>query len=393
MSSDLRENEVREFLERMATEMPTPMQVPPRAIGRARRKLARTFLAGSLAAGLAVVGVLSGTRAILRSEPQPANEIDRETVVPIALDHAASRVAIGEGSVWVGGVGTPDSVGGVTRVDPATNQVVATFPGDAVYGCAIAVGEGAAWVSGPGTQLVRIDPVSNEASTILADTGGWTGPCAIAFHGLAVAGGSVWGFQDLSPLSRIDPGTGQVTTINRGENAGAVGVLDGTVWVATWRSKGDDEVDGYPFGVDASTSEVVATIPIRVHGVTAGFGSLWSETSDEDSVDIVRIDPATRSVVARLDLVAALDLTYDRDAPPQVSVAIGQGAVWVTVSVDYRGATAYRVVRIDPATNEIAGVIDLETPATDIAVGAGSVWVTDGEGTLYKIDPDAVVGS
>ena len=83
MSSDLREPEVREFLERMAQEMPTPLEVPPVALRRARGKLARTFIAGSLAAALAVVGVVSGTRAILRSEPQPGDDGQRVPIVPL----------------------------------------------------------------------------------------------------------------------------------------------------------------------------------------------------------------------------------------------------------------------------------------------------------------------
>jgi streptogramin lyase len=380
MSSDLREPEVREFLERMASEMPTPMQVPPAAIRRARRKLARTVIAGSLAAGVAVFGVLSGTRAILRSGPQPSDETTWEPVTAIPIGHVATHVAVGEGGVWVaGGDGATRPVNGsarVTRVDPSTGEVVATFPGRSAYGCSIAVGEGAAWVSGPGTSIVRIDPASNEVEIVQRDTGGWTGVCAISPFDLTFVAGAVWWTDDFA-LHRIDLDTNASTTIGlRVEDSPqSVAALDGIVWVGTYESRGDDEVNGHLVGVDPNTEMVVAEIPGRYsRPLASGFGSLWARTNGV----VVRIDPATAAAVTVLDHAGQL-------------IAVGEDGVWVA------SATGH-IVQIDPATNEIAWEVFLgdyfgiSPRLTDIAVGYGAVWVTDGDTTLYRIDPEAVGG-
>jgi DNA-binding SARP family transcriptional activator/streptogramin lyase len=67
-----------------------------------------------------------------------------------------------------------------------------------------------------------------------------------------------------------------------------------------------------------------------------------------------------------------------------VSVAIGEGAVWVTNADDGT------VTRIDPKTYEVVKTIGLGADVNYVVVGFGSVWVAGGnDETLFRIDPES----
>jgi DNA-binding beta-propeller fold protein YncE len=84
------------------------------------------------------------------------------------------------------------------------------------------------------------------------------------------------------------------------------------------------------------------------------------------------------------------------------AIAAGEGAVWVVVpDKDTDGGYEGTVERIDPATNQVAASIPVET-GDAVAAGAGSVWVTgvtntvgpsgqtsDFVGVVLRIDPGA----
>ena len=100
---------------------------------------------------------------------------------------------VGEGAVWVVNRGDHS----VTRIDPATNKVVATISvGHGIGEGDIAVGEGSVWLSAPGTPLVRIDPRANRTAQRFTGEGG--GAVAVAF-------GSVWVATGPGTTSRFDP--------------------------------------------------------------------------------------------------------------------------------------------------------------------------------------------
>jgi virginiamycin B lyase len=100
---------------------------------------------------------------------------------------------VGEGAVWTLNRGDHS----VTRVDPATNKVVATIPvGHEVGKGDIAVGEGGVWLSAPGSPLVRLDPRANRVAQRFTGEGGGA---------VAVAHGSVWIAAAAGTTWRIDP--------------------------------------------------------------------------------------------------------------------------------------------------------------------------------------------
>ena len=109
----------------------------------------------------------------------PTNPMTRETPT-IALPAAPTRLAAAEDAVWV----LTPADNRVVRIDPATNDVVATTAvGRAASG--LAVGAGAVWVSrrSDGT-VVQIDPATNQ---VAATIGVGRAPRAVT-----VAGGVVW---------------------------------------------------------------------------------------------------------------------------------------------------------------------------------------------------------
>src|SRR4029450_3280165 len=103
----------------------------------------------------------------------------------------------------------------------------------------------------------------------------------------------------------------------------------------------------------------VGTDPYNVAG---GFGSVWITVSN----GLVRLDPATGSVVARIDLGGR-----------PWGVATGGGAVWIA------NQTHGTASRIDPNTNAIVWRVRLDQdplPTTNpvgVAFGGGSVWAAD----------------
>ena len=87
--------------------------------------------------------------------------------------------------------------GSVTRVDPATNKVVATIPiGDGAVEGEIAAGAGSVWISAPGVPIIRIDPRTNRAVQRFTGEGGGA---------ILVAHGSLWVAAGPKITWRLDP--------------------------------------------------------------------------------------------------------------------------------------------------------------------------------------------
>jgi sugar lactone lactonase YvrE len=107
----------------------------------------------------------------------------------------------------------------------------------------------------------------------------------------------------------------------------------------------------------------------------AGFGSLWIQTAaGSDSAAIVRYDPATRRVIARIAV------------PRVVAVAFGDGRVWAISYPRSRSARTFTPIagtaalwQIDPRINRaIAKPIHLQlTQPNSIAVSQGQLWIAD----------------
>lgn len=249
---------------------------------------------------------------------------------------------------------------------------VGSFPRD------VAVGAGSVWVSvndfddgEPETHsVVRIDPATNEIVATI--------PVSSAGH-LAFGSDAVWAIDSMEGadvLVRIDPDSNRVVaTVPVGRLAFDVVVDASGVWV----TRDIDSRSGEVIRIDPTTNEIVARIPVegRIRDVVVGEGGVWvvdSTSTLRVEPSLIHIDPETNEVVATLPGLAALN------------VATGDGLVWIqgwlsTVDPGVGTGTGDRplALRLDPATDRIVGdplPIEWFSP---FAFGEGGVWFV-GEG-------------
>jgi streptogramin lyase len=285
----------------------------------------------------------------------------------IRLGGTPSGVAVADGSLWV--ANADDNT--VWRVEPETGVVIATV-GATNYGAPtygpqdyVDAGLGAVWVTSDVSNDVReIDPRTNRvvrATGMLSDAGT---PLAVA-----VGDDSVWvtDFSDDS-LLRIDPATGKVAATIRTNGPTDVAAVPKGVWLVNHRAASVSRVDP-----DTGRSRVVArpvgTVPERI---TTGFGSLW--VSDPQASSVFRLDQraATQQAVVRLP-----------QGLPVYAVAAGEDTIWVGAGT--------RLFAVDPATNAVAGSVELGSPDQGgmgiiaLAPVRGGVWVTSTQGDVYLV--------
>ena len=129
--------------------------------------------------------------------------------------------------------------------------------------------------------------------------------------------------------------------------------------------------------IDPATNRLAATIKVgsRPSSVAVGEGAVWVTSKDDQTVS--RIDPKTDQ----------LSLTSAAGADP-THVAVGEGAVWVSNGSDKT------LIRLDPRTLKI---VQTFVPGGDgsrycgpAAVGEGAVWVAESLSAagLARISPD-----
>lgn len=128
-----------------------------------------------------------------------------------------------------------------------------------------------------------------------------------------------------------------------------------------------------------STLPVIAaiTVPAGPGWLGVGFGSVWLSKSESDL--LLRIDPTTNSIAARIPV----------GPDPELGIGFGLGSVWIADtkerSLRQIGPTTNKVVRTYPVN------ISAE-PEGSIGVGAGSIWLLTNDngtnsGTLSRLDP------
>ena len=249
--------------------------------------------------------------------------IEKTALASIRLEGFPDWLEIGFGSLWVSNAG----LGGVQRIDPDTNKVVA---------------------------LVTVNQ-----------------PCAAMAAGI----GSLWvASRKDKAIYRIDAHNNKVTAtipVTVADSEGSIAAGQGGVWVLT-------DQKGILTRIDAVTNEVIANISVKPYSyaAAAGYGEIWVTNTGRprstENGSVQRIDPKTNTVVATIAV----------HSQPRF-LAVGEGAVWV---LNQTGGT---VSRIDPVTNEVVASIEVGVPGPggDIAAGEGAVWVRAAKVLLSVIDP------
>lgn len=181
--------------------------------------------------------------------------------------------------------------------------------------------------------------------------------------GIAVGGDAVWlrqvGSGRSGPIPggpgavlRLDPKLKQIVAripLPVSNFGGDIAVGEGAVWV-TEGLYGENLIR-----IDATTNEVVATIPIGKdpQAVAVGAGAVWVH----GFTTIYRIDPRTNQVAYWIPIWA------------NAALAVGSNAVWLTNPI------GGKVARIDPRTNAIVATIPVAAEPRNVLAGEGVVWI------------------
>jgi hypothetical protein len=379
--SELADGDVQAADEVLTAIRPAPAPGPVPAVRRAagRRRVVAATLVLLLLAGLAVTGRVIAERPRAGTAPTaPATTASPGSVVPVrpspvvatvATDGFSVGMAAGAGALWVAGSDE------VRRIDPATNTVAARIPvGASGSGpAAVAVGAGAVWmpVAVPGA-LWGVDPDSDKVTARISLGGPlqgaisvsatrdtvWVACCGESSAATHASGGR---------LLRIDPRRKRVVAdIALPASPVAIAADPSGAWVAT--------AGGQVLLVGPKRNRVVATIaaggPLGFsQTIAVGAGGVW--LADPFDEQIVRIDPRTRRVTARIPAGAV------------TTVAVTGDAVWAL--------SALGLVRVDPVQDRVVTIeSDPELRRARLVAADGAAVWTAGWSSVSRIDPDLV---
>jgi hypothetical protein len=242
----------------------------------------------------------------------------------------------------------------------------------------------------PTTPAATSTPAATQTPSIPRGEITTTIPVGSGPFGITTGAGAVWvpNIGD-GTLSRIDPTTNQVVaTIDIGATKAefqtvaampmSVAASDNAVWVTRYNSSDSNNVIRELLRIDPATNTIVARTPLDVtpHFIALGQGALWILARENNSV--LRVDTETNQVVAKIDVSLPLSIT------------VGEGAVWVSngPSTSPSGPVKRTVTKIDPATNAVVGTFDINENTVYIAAGEGSVWVDNAvTSEVLRVDP------
>jgi streptogramin lyase len=160
----------------------------------------------------------------------------------------------------------------------------------------------------------------------------------------------------------------------------AVAVADGSVWATEYEK-------GNLVRINPATNRVVARVHLGIHAshLLVQEGSVW--VLDDVGAALYRVDAQNNRVVNEIPLRPAFNWR-------PTALASGGGALWVTVASNVAsnvvaGQNRGVVVRIDTATGAQT-ITTIDGYAAGVAVAGGSVWVTTTEAepwSIYRVDP------
>lgn len=280
------------------------------------------------------------------------------TVVSLPDGARVAGLAVGAGAVWVAN----GRAGTVTRLDPWTNQVVATIPiGEPALGCdrcwgAVAARGEVVWAAmdTAGPVVVRVDPSAN---TIAETVEVGVVPTALAVG----EDGGLWLTATLeNVVVHVDPHGGRAVSRLPVHLPSGIAAGPDAIWV-TARTPGSTR---QVVGIDPRTEVVLATIPVgRDPGALAvGDAHVWVTNTADHTVS--RVDPRAKVTIATIPV-----------AHFPIGAVLGEGAVWIAS----RGAALLSqpaVSRIDVDTNTVVETTAIGgTAPIGMAVGDTSLWI------------------
>jgi len=231
----------------------------------------------SLASGYGAIWVTNTGESTVSRIDASTNRVS--ATIPLGLGQFSQPygIATGAGAVWVTiGVTGGDS-GMVIRIDPATNQVVASIEVER-WPAQVVATDNALWVTHSVTpHVTRIDPTTNVVSATL------NLDCPTV--GLAADAAAVWAACVAVPvLLRIDPLTNQVVArIAVGARSEDVALATHAVWVTSSAENTLTLIDP-----DTDLASQVYAVGVGPKGVAAAQDEGWVVMSGEDAVWRIR---------------------------------------------------------------------------------------------------------
>lgn len=211
--------------------------------------------------------------------------------VPMA--HPCGAMALSHHTLWVADC----KEGTLKRIDTRSATITATIP----TGIAnpkgelnVVEGAGSIWVASDGKGVIsRVDPATNAViASITVDPG--------TFY-LAFGYGALWAVSsDQQSVQRIDPQTNTVTVRTAlGKMPGFLAVGEDAVWV-------QEQGDGTLARVDKTSGAVSGRVKVGENlkwgDIDTGGGKVWLRTTDDQQFAV--IDPSTLAIRARVGAAA-----------------------------------------------------------------------------------------
>jgi YVTN family beta-propeller protein len=324
--------------------------------------------------GIGALAFAGAAVAVAVAVVQPGPGFETESDLPVASEAmVAATVDVGEmpdglrvaeDGVWVAN----SDDGTVSRIDPATNDVVTEIP---VGGQPeeVAIGEESIWVTDrEGALIARIDESSDDVSQIDLETR------VGADLDLTVGRGAVWvaggNFETVTSAgTRIVSVTQDRSEVNELTD---VAVDAAEVWALS-------EHEGYLTRIDPSTGLPTGEpieLPTSDNGdLDIGAGYIWVAVGDAG--EVVRVDPPSGEVSDPVQVGGSY-----------AAIAIDDDWVWVLSGGHDESPELGLLYRIDPESVEIVGdPLELTGQPFDVAARDGAVWVTNrADGTVTRID-------
>ncbi len=296
------------------------------------------------------------------------------TVVGIATVVTALVVVgrLTSGSLRAVGVPATQPAGPLTAASPIVARIplprrVLLPPWDEMS--AIAAGPDAVWAAR--CEVFRVDPRSNQVVATVLGTGQSAATC---LRSVAVGAGMVWGVVPEVGLVRIDPATNRVAArVPVGAVGASVAVTAAGVWAVCCPGEPGEPadpltVDGTLIRIDPATDRVLQRIHLggQPTAVAAGPSGVWVVGVGR----LWRVDPVTGRVVTTTRVA--------EDLQAGGRVVVDRGAVWVAASA---GGV---LLRVDPRTGRVVARL-AGACGGGVAVVGGVGW-TPGAGGLLPLD-------
>ncbi len=255
----------------------------------------------------------------------------------VTVGDTPTSIAVGEGAVWVVNEGD----GTVSRIDPATNQVVVAISIGQKGFLRLAVGEGRVWVAAPLDKVVKvIDPATNQVPASVPAEGCWN---------VAVGGGQVWVPIGERTVMRIHPATlTGIPTIFVQSGPSEIAAGFESIWVANANAMTVSRFDPVAREITATLMTGLDHAKHNLHGLATGEGCVWLATT----AGVMGFDPTSDTLAVTFSAV-----------PDPCFLATAGRALWVTTDAEGR------IFALDPTTGDLVRQVAWGTAPFAVAAG------------------------